>query len=1132
MGCPSCGAENPSGARFCNSCGAPQAAICPGCGNGNPPGSRFCNACATPLAAPAPTRPEASPSPHSYTPRHLAEKILASRDALQGERKQVTILFADVVGSTELIRDRDPEEAQRLLDGAVQVMMDAVHRYEGTVSRLQGDGLLALFGAPIAHEDHALRACFAALAMLDGARAYAEEARQASGALIQVRVGLDSGDVIVRLISDDLHMDYTAMGPTVHLASRMEQLAAPGTVMLSRATRALVEGFVELRPLGPRSVKGFDQPVEVFELMGVGAARTRLQATSARGLTPFVGRDAERAAIERALEQARAGRGQVVALVAEAGVGKSRLVWEATRSERADATRVLQTGAVSYGQATTWLPVIELLRGYFHIESRDDHATMREKVTAGLHALGPSLEPGLPALLALLDVPLADAADAAWAQRDPAQRRHATLDAVQQLLLREGQRQPLLLVFEDLHWIDSETQALLDALVEALPTARILLLVNYRPEYTHAWGSKRYYTQLRVDPLVAASAQELLGTLLGPDPTTLPLSSLLVQRTEGTPLFLEESVRALVETGALVGERGAYHLTHPVEEIRVPPTVQAVLAARIDRLPASEKRLLQTASVVGKDVPFRLLQAVAETPAAELQVSLARLQTADLLYPLARFPDLEHTFKHALTHEVAYGSLLQDRRRRLHARIVSAIEAEYGDRLDEQVERLAYHAIRGEVWERALTYSQQAASRAGRRSAYSEAMVALTQALAAAEHLADRQAAGLVAVDLHLSLANVAQSMGNTDLNLHHLQEAERKSLQLGDRRRLGLATALISQSEWVRGDQDRAIRLGTVALTMADELDDFELRTAATYLLGAYYHTVGRFSESGELLRRVILWLADMPDWRPPWSTGGAIYPVVSRNYLTWGLAEHGIFAAGRVHAMESVQIAEQHGSAYNRAAAAHALGVLNLLQGEVADAVDGLVSALERCRSAGVRFWVVRLEAALGLAYSRAGRHDLGIPLLQRSIDQSERTRNFVFQAFRVVGLGEALLLAGRPVEAQAAASLAVELARLYRERAQEAWALRLLGEIAMRREPADFMEGEARFHAALAVADELEMRPLQAHCHLGLGKLYRRTGRPDEARAELATAVTMLREMGMAFWLPEAERELAEAERHIEA
>ena len=567
---------------------------------------------AAPPAAPAPTPPPATaPAPLAYTPPYLAEKILTTRSAMEGERKQVTVLFADLKGSTELIRDLDPEAAQKLLDPALQRMMDAVHRFEGTVNQVLGDGIMALFGAPIAHEDHALRACYAALAMQAELRRYAEEVRRTQGLEVQLRVGLNSGDVVVRTIGNDLHMDYSAVGQTTHLAARMEQLATPGTIRLPAATLRLVEGLVRVTALGPIPVKGLAEPVEVFELLGATPVRRRLQAAVARGLTRFVGRDQELAALTQALAQAGQGQGQLVALLGEAGVGKSRLVYELVHGHATQGWRVLESASVSYGRATPYFPVIDLLKRYAHVDDTDDARTIRAKVTGQVLTLDETLQDTLPALLALLDA-LPD--DSPFHQLDPAQRRQRTLTALKRVLLRESQVQPLLLVFEDLHWIDTETQALLDSLVESLPTAQILLLVNYRPEYQHGWGSKTYYTQLRLDPLPPASAAEVLQALLGDDPSLAPLTPLLIARTAGNPFFLEESVRTLVETGALVGETGAYRLAQPLHSIQVPATVQAVLAARIDRLPPEAKRLLQTAAVIGTEVPFPLLTAIADLP--------------------------------------------------------------------------------------------------------------------------------------------------------------------------------------------------------------------------------------------------------------------------------------------------------------------------------------------------------------------------------------------------------------------------------------------------------------------------------------------------------------------------------------
>ena len=635
MRCPSCGFENPGGMKFCGQCATPLTGPCPTCGFANPPGFAFCGQCATPLTA-APSM--VAPSPQTYTPAHLAEKILTSKAALEGERKQVTVLFADLKGSMELLADRDPEEVRQLLDPVLERMMEAVHCYEGTVNQVMGDGIMALFGGPIAHEDHAVRACYSALAMQGAVKEYAAEVQRTRGVPIHIRVGLNAGEVVVRSIGSDLHMDYTAVGQTTHLAARMEQMAMPGSILITADVLRLAEGYV--------------------------------QVAAVRGFTRFVGRDAELQTLNRALERAGAGQGQVMAVIGEPGVGKSRLFWQFIQSHRTHSWRILECRSVSYGKATAYLPVIDLLKAYCGVDTHDDTRGVREKVTGKLLTLDRALERTLPAILTLLEVPVEEQA---WQALDPPQRRRDTMEAVKRLLLRESQVQPVLLVFEDLHWINTETQALLDSLVESLPTARVILVVNYRPEYQHGWGSKTYYTQLRLDPLPPASAVEFLQALLGQDPSVAPLAPLLIARTQGNPFFLEESVRTLVETGVLVGERGAYDLAKPLDNLQVPATVQAVLAARIDRLPAEDKRLLQTASVISTEVPLPLLWALAELPEAALHRGLAHLQAAEFLYETRLFPEQEYTFKHALTHEVAYGSLLQVRRRALHARIVEAM---------------------------------------------------------------------------------------------------------------------------------------------------------------------------------------------------------------------------------------------------------------------------------------------------------------------------------------------------------------------------------------------------------------------------------------------------------------------------
>jgi predicted ATPase/class 3 adenylate cyclase len=1124
MRCPSCGFETPEGLKFCNDCGTPLRMLCAQCGFANQPQAKFCGACGAALLpqARASTAPPVAPRPHaplSYTPTYLAEKILTSKTALEGERKQVTVLFADLKGSMELLADRDPEEARALLDPVLERLMAAVHRYEGTVNQVLGDGIMALFGAPIAHEDHAVRACYAALAVQEAIRRYNEAVRRAHGITVQIRVGLNSGEVIVRAIGNDLHMDYSAIGQTTHLAARMEQLATPGSILLAAETLRLAEGFIQVNALGLIPVKGLAEPVEVFELVGVTSVRRRLQATAVRGLTRFVGRETELAVLTQALERAGTGHGQVVAIVGEAGVGKSRLVYECLHSHRTQGWRVLEAASVSYGKATPYLPVIDLLKRYAQVDDSDDTRTMRAKVTGHVLTLDDTLQETLPALLSLLG---ALPEDSPFWHLEPPQRRQGTLEALQRLLLRESQVQPLLLVFEDLHWIDSETQALLDRLVERLPTTQLLLLVNYRPEYRHSWGSKTYYTQLRLDPLPPASAAEVLQALLGDDPSLAPLKPPLIARSEGSPFFLEESVRTLVETQVLVGEPGAYRLAQALPTIQVPATVQAVLAARIDRLPPADKRLLQTAAVIGHEVPLPLVQALAELPDDVLHRGLDHLQAAEFLYETRLFPEREFMFKHALTHEVVYGSLLHERRRVLHARILEALEQLPAERLAEQVEHLVLHAFRGEVWDKAVTYGQQAGARAASRAAFRAAATCYEQALAALGHLPETLDTGGLAIELRLSLVGGALAqLGEYGRELALLREAEALARARDDRARLARVLAQLANVFRIRGDHAGALAAGQQALALAADRADLALQAEASFHLGRVYWSMGDYERAAELFRRNV-------EARDP-GTGRPDRPsqISSLAWLAFALSELGQFSEGWRHGEEALRLTTVEGRASGPMLAHAHLGRLYLAQGDLAAAIRLLDQGLALCRAADN--WDVGrpIAAALGYAYALAGRLAEGRALLEEALRESLRMGAPHPQSVYVAWLSAVCLLEGHVEEAGQHARQALALARQHGSRGFEAHALRQLGAVHAHATPPDVAQAEAHYQQALALAEELGMRPLQAHCHLGLGTLYARTGQREQARIALLTTIDLYRAMDMTFWLPQAEAMLAQVE-----
>jgi class 3 adenylate cyclase/tetratricopeptide (TPR) repeat protein len=1059
-------------------------------------------------------------APLVYTPPHLTDKIFAARPSLEGERKQVTVFFADIKDSTRLIEGLDPEAAQQLLDPALRLMMEAVHRFEGTVNQVLGDGIMALFGAPIAHEDHALRACYAALALQSAIRPYADEVRRAQGMVLQLRVGLNSGEVVVRAIGNDLHMDYSAVGQNTHLAARMEQLATPGTILLTAATWRLVEGLVRVKALGAVPVKGLTAPVEAFELVGVTALRRRLQAAAARGLTRFVRRQHELDALHLALAQAAAGHGQMVALVGEAGVGKSRLVYEFVHAHPAQGWFVLESASVSYGKATPYFPVLDLLKRYCHLEEQDDPRTVRAKVTGQVLTLDESLQDTLPALLSLLEV-LPE--DSPFRTLDPPQRRQHTLQALKRVLLRESQVQPLLLVFEDLHWIDAETQALLNSLVESLPTAQLLLLVNYRPEYQHGWGSKTYYTQLRLDPLPPASAEEFLAALLGDDPSLAPLKQLLIARTGGNPFFLEESVRTLVETGVLVGAPEAYRLAQALPTIQVPATVQAVLAARIDRLPPEEKRLLQTAAVIGTEVPLPLLQAIAELPETALYRGLAHLQAAEFLYETRLFPEPEYTFKHALTHEVAYGSLLLERRRMLHARIVETLEALAPERVAEQVERLAHHAFRGAMWDKALAYMRQAGAKAAMRSAYREAVTWFEQALRALKQLPESPSMLEQGFDLRMELRPWLVPLAEYARILDHLHEAEAIATAQGDRRRLGLVYSHLTDYYRLTGNSEQAVIYGERALTFAAELRDFSLQVLAYQRLGHACHAVGAYRRSIQLLKQNVAALTGEL-LRERFSIG-SLPAAHSRSYMVMPLVELGEFTEAVAIGEEAVRIADAADTAHSQVLARHAVGLAYLYKGDFDRALPLLERALRRSQVEDMPLNIRVLASTLGYAYALSGRVADGVSLLEQAVQQTKALHIFFRYALWLAWLGEAYLLAGRRDQAFAFAERAVKHASAYKEPGHRGYALRLLGETAAHQDPPEIEPAEAHYQQALALAEALGMRPLVARCHLGLGRLYGQTGRGEQARAALTTAIDLYRAMDMTFWLPQAEAALAQ-------
>ncbi|MGE0682701.1 MAG: adenylate/guanylate cyclase domain-containing protein [Candidatus Binatia bacterium] len=712
MTCTQCHTQNKTGRQYCASCGQRLAHACTQCAFLNDPGDRFCGGCGTPLAWSPPldinTTVSASPTNSlAFAPAHRRdERIyneqsgLSVQNLTSDERKTVTALFADLKGSTAMIEGLDPEEARALIDPALQLMMEAIHRYEGYVAQALGDGIFALFGAPIAHEDHPQRAIYAALRMQDDMRRYSNEVRLTHGVSLAMRIGVNTGEVLMRSISkDDLRTDYVPVGHATNLAARMEQMATPGSIFITDHTKKLIEHYFEVNLLGAAQIKGVEAPLNVYEVVGVGPLRTRLHVASQRGLSRFIGRRGELDQLQAALARAKAGQGQMVGVTGEPGLGKSRLFYEFKRL--CHGCVLLETSAVSYGSRAPYLPVIALLKSYFYLQPHDDDRTRRERVLGKVLALDRHLEETLPYLCALLGI---EEHASSLEQLDPQMRRQRTYDAVTRLLLRESYNQCLVLLVEDLQWIDRETREFLDTFSDTISEANVVLLVNYRPEYRHAWGQKRYYTDIQLAPLGTGETEEFLTNLLGVDSGLTTLKHQVLTKTEGTPFFMEEVVQTLVDEHVLQGERGNYCLSQEITDLRIPPTVQGLLAARIDRLTPAEKLLLQRLSVIGRTVPFTLLRRVIAGPEEELYRLLSSLQQKAFLYAQSAFPNIIYRFKHALTQDVAYNSVLIERRKALHLQTAQAIEQIFHDQIEDYYNVLAYHYSNSGHTEQAMNY--------------------------------------------------------------------------------------------------------------------------------------------------------------------------------------------------------------------------------------------------------------------------------------------------------------------------------------------------------------------------------------------------------------------------------------------
>jgi class 3 adenylate cyclase/tetratricopeptide (TPR) repeat protein len=1134
MRCPQCAHENARGVKFCGECGARLQLPCPACGVANPPANKFCQECGAPLtAAPAPTpAPPAGAaaryaSPESYTPKHLAEKILTSRGAMAGERKGVTVMFADVSDFTAMSEKLDPEEVHAIMDRSFEVILSEVHRYEGTINQFLGDGVMALFGAPIAHEDHAHRALNAALVIQARLKPLADEVRRMHGVEFQMRMGINTGFVVVGAIGKDLRMDYTAVGDTTNLAARLLGLAKPGQIVVGRRTQHLRDGFFVFEDLGDFQVKGKAEPVRAYALISEVSGRTRLEVSRERGLTPLVGRERELASLTGIYRRAAAGRSAIVLLAGEPGVGKSRLLYEFLRQLDGAGALELETTCVSYGRSMAYRPIVELLRRYLGLAEGIAGEELRRRVADQLQFVGLEGEEQSMLLAHFLGV----SAPPEFLNRlSGPQLKERTLGVLRDVFLRASESAPLILIVENMYWIDSASEEFLAHLAAGLPGHRVLLVLTTRPGYAASWLPAPLAETIALEGLGTGDVRGMVRTLLAAEEISAQLFNILAEKSEGNPLYVEEILRQLQETGGIAVEAGKARLSRA--DVTVPATIHDIIAARIDRLAEPQKETLQGAAVVGRRFGISLVSRILEVAPEQLAAHLLDLHDLDFIFPSAQEPELMYSFKHALTQEVVYAGMLERRRRTYHAAAGLGLEDLYAGRIDEVVELIAHHFGRGQVWDKAATYLRQAAVKAQARSAHREALACLEEALAALRHLPETPETREQEIDVRLELRGSLYPLGEFEKMLTYLREAETMASAISDPRRLGLVS--IHKAEYFRqtGRFAEARTLAEQALALGDNLQDPPLQLYASQYLGLACHALGDYRRASEVLRAVVH--SPPTEWRTG-AIGGMVigswgaFQSMSHAWLARCLAERGEFEEAVDAGRRAVALAEELGSPYSLAAAYIGLGYSCLVRGDLDAARPALERAWRVASEANLTLLRPQATRLLGGASLLAGRIDEGEALVRAAADEVESGRLLMQQAAVLVLLGEACLFADRVDEAATAAQRALTVARERGQRGDAAAALRVLGEAAARGS-LDIDKAEHHYLAVIALARELEMRPLLARGHLGIGRLYLRASDRDRAEDHLLTATRMFVAMDMPAWLRQAAASLGELGRRL--
>jgi class 3 adenylate cyclase/tetratricopeptide (TPR) repeat protein len=1120
MKCPNCQTDNAETRKFCRECGKKLVLVCPECETENPPADKFCGDCGHDLRKPKGTKPFDYDQPHSYTPKHLAEKILSTRSSIEGERKRVTILFADVANSTAMFENLDPEAVHEIMDGCFRLLMDEIHRYEGTINQFRGDGIMALFGAPIAHEDHAQRACHAALAVQKALTPYSENLKIRHGIDFKMRIGLNSGPVVVGSIGDDLRMDYTAQGDAANLASRMESNASPGGILVSKHVYRPAKEFFEFESVGEIHVKGKEEPVEAYRLIKPTDVETRIAASAAKGLTKFVGRSREIEALKEAFGKVQSGEGQVVGIVGEAGVGKSRLLLEFRNTLPKGHHWYYEGRCLHYGGSMPYLPILDITRSLIGVKEGEQEHVIRQKLKERILGLDQNLAHVIPPYQELLSLKVDDEE---FANLEPKQKREKTFEAIRDLLIRGSQDRPLVLVVEDLHWIDKTTEEFLGYMIGWLPKTRILLLLLYRPEYTHHWGSKSYYSMIGVGQLSTSTSAELVAAILEGGDVVPELRDLILNRAAGNPLFMEELTHTLLQNGSIQKKDDCFVLTRSISSDQVPDTIQGIIAARMDRLEESLKRIMQVAAVIGREFAFRILETITEMK-EELKSGLINLQGLEFIYEKSLFPDLEYIFRHALVQEVAYNSLLLNRRKEIHEKIGRAIESLYPQRLEEFCEMLAYHYSKSGNLAKAYGYLRESAKKAVRNDAlfegvrfYKEAMGVLSQFPLNDERKREQ-------IETVLAMASPWRRIGYSDDFLPMLQKAEALAQELGDDENALHVQSSLGTYYILRGADPRlGWKYIEGCMEYPDIIKDIDLMVPIGHELCSYCMVSGDWQRINNVAPTVISLIEN--------SRAQAEFFGKPFNTYSLLLAMHGIctsgsgdFDQGEKLLEKALSFALQLDDSSTLGSVEYQYGVLLVIKGDGKGAIDHLQNGIKFLEKSQTLVFLGQAWCWLALSHCLMGESKVAAELSEKGLKMHTDLDMPFWRSMCNWLCAYAHFEHGDVQEAKTHAELALKFSLENNERAWQGLSRILLGRVLAKTEPNQIEIGEHDILQGIGLLEELKLPCFSGYGYLWLGGAYAESGRTEEALETLKKAETMFQEMGMHYWLGKAQGMLA--------